>query len=98
PCAMPFLTISGFTGLGTEQRGYEPRLENAYKGEDAVSYTRGKHVFKFGVEYRNSRLAGGANGSAQGAINFGGNGAPVPFPNATALEQFLVGVQNQDQI
>ena len=49
-----------FYGLGNNARGYEPRLENAYKVEDAVSYTRGPHIFKFGVEYRDSSLAGGA--------------------------------------
>ena len=100
-CAMPFTTIgTTFTALGNEARGYEPRLENAYKFEDAVSYTRGPHIFKVGVEYRDSRLAGGAEGYAQGAINFGTGGinAPTITTNPNALEDFLVGYPSQGQL
>ncbi len=97
PCGMPFLTVGTFTALGDESRGYEPRLENAYKGEDAVSYTRGPHVFKVGVEYRYSRLVGGAHGFAQGAINFGTAGINA-FNGATPLESFLVGSPSSGQL
>ncbi len=97
-CALPFTTVgTTFTALGNEARGYEPRLENAYKFEDAVSYTRGPHIFKFGVEYRDSRLAGGAEGYAQGAINFGTGGVNA-FTGANALEDFLVGFPSQGQL
>ena len=97
---MPFTTVgTTFTALGNEARGYEPRLENAYKFEDAVSYTRGPHIFKFGVEYRDSRLIGGAEGYAQGAINFGTNSINAPsITGANALEDFLVGYPSSGQI
>ena len=99
-CAMPFTTVgTTFTALGNEARGYEPRLENAYKFEDAVSYTHGPHIFKFGVEYRDSRLIGGAEGYAQGAINFGTNSINAPgITGVNALEDFLVGYPSSGQI
>jgi hypothetical protein len=100
PCAFPFLTISSFTGLGGEARGFEPRRENRAKFEDAVSYTRGKHSFKFGIEYHDSYLTGGAHGDSQGVINFGGTGGNIPgfAGTPTAVEDYLVGYTNTDSL
>ena len=99
PCAMPFLTVGTFTALGNEARGYEPRVETAYKADDQVSYTLGAHAFKFGFEYRLSSLVGGAHGYAQGAINFGTSGInDTPLSITNALEDYLAGYTSSGQI
>ncbi len=55
---------------------------------DQVSYTAGKHAFKFGGELHRNDVQGGAFGNARGSITFLGG---VALPNSTALEDFFAG-------
>jgi hypothetical protein len=55
---------------------------------DHVSYTAGKHSFKFGGELRRDGVSGGAFGNARGSITVLGG---VALPASTALEDFLAG-------
>jgi hypothetical protein len=55
---------------------------------DHVSYTAGKHAFKFGGELHRNEVSGGAFGNARGSITFLGG---VAFPTSTALEDFFAG-------
>jgi Carboxypeptidase regulatory-like domain/TonB dependent receptor len=55
---------------------------------DHVSYTAGKHAFKFGGELHRSDVNGGAYGNARGSITFLGT---VALANSTALEDFFAG-------
>ncbi len=98
-CAFPALTISGgFSQLGNLLRGYEPRLENAWKVSDSISYTRGKHLIKFGGDFRRSTVVGGAFGSGQGSVTFGTSGIAPAFTGATAVEDYLVGYPGSEQL
>ncbi len=61
---------------------------------DHVSYTVGKHAFKFGGELHRDDVNGGAFGNARGSITFlnGVAIAPTPtLPGSTALEDFFAG-------
>lgn len=77
-----------FQGLG----GFKwPKLQGPdtrFQFIDHVSYTRGKHAFKFGGELHRDGVSGGAFGNAKGSINFGGGAA---FPTSSALEDFFAG-------
>lgn len=55
---------------------------------DHVSYTVGKHAYKFGGELHRNEVGGGAFGNARGSITFLGG---VALPNSTALEDFFAG-------
>jgi hypothetical protein len=55
---------------------------------DHVSYTVGKHAFKFGGELHRDEVTGGAFGNARGSITFLGG---VALPNSSALEDFFAG-------
>src|SRR6202140_262833 len=55
---------------------------------DHVSYTAGKHAFKFGGELHRDGVSGGAFGNARGSITFLGG---VALANSTALEDFFAG-------
>jgi hypothetical protein len=63
---------------------------------DHVSYTAGKHAFKFGGELHRDEVDGGAFGNARGSITFVGGNALLPTlatPNgSTALEDFFAGL------
>jgi len=65
---------------------------------DHVSYTAGKHAFKFGGELHRTGVSGGAFGNARGSVTFLGGNTPDPadptgqtFLNTTALEDFFAG-------
>ena len=89
-CGFPQLTISGFTVLGGI-RNPQPIIFSTYAGSDSVSYTRGKHLFKFGGEFHETFLNGGQYTFGKGAITFGTPGVTQPFAGATPLEDFLTG-------
>ena len=55
---------------------------------DHVSYTAGKHAFKFGGELHRNAVNGGAFGNARGSITFLGG---IALANSTALEDFFAG-------
>jgi hypothetical protein len=91
---LPFITISGFTGLGT----FGPlitRPNQNYSVGDNVSYVLGNHELKWGVEFRrgSTNLISDLNGP--GFLSFTGN---VAFPGSTALEDFLGGFPAFGQI
>jgi hypothetical protein len=64
---------------------------------DHVSYTEGKHAFKFGGEMHRDYVSGGAFGNARGSITFLGGNTPDPANPAgptlgtTTLEDFFAG-------
>jgi Carboxypeptidase regulatory-like domain/TonB dependent receptor len=97
-CGFPLLTISSFFSLGAPS-GQQARFWTA-SFLDSVSYTRGKHLIKFGGEMHFSRLIGvGIATNAEGSINFGGSGVTLSnVPNATALEFFLAGVPSSSAV
>jgi len=91
---LPTLSIYGFMGIQGQQEYVIPH-EGTYEVTDNVTWTKGKHTFKFGFDYRylealntavNTNYTMGDylfDGSVMGA--FLGNGA------ATPLASFLLG-------
>jgi len=81
-------------------------FQATYTGYDNVSYTHGRHNFKFGFEFHHSRFRGiGAPGYLDGVLNFDGGNAfgacdptSIPacpfggmFPASTDLQDYLGG-------
>jgi hypothetical protein len=94
-CGFPVIAITGFSSLG-QSGPISGNNFNTYEGADSVSYTRGKHLFKFGGELRHSSWTGASYTAIRGTLSFGSVNAFVPFslagsPTATALEDFLLG-------
>jgi len=84
---LPLITISGFTGLGN----FGPliaRPNQNYSLGDNLSYVVGKHVLKWGVEFRRGSTNLISDFTGPGSISFIGGQA---FPGSTALEDFLGG-------
>jgi hypothetical protein len=96
-CGMPTVTINGFAdqlGFGNNRED----LEQDMQGADNLSYTRGKHQFKFGVDVRAQSFMGTKSLDAQrGIVAFGATGAAA-FSGATPLESFLAGVPSSENI
>jgi hypothetical protein len=59
---------------------------------DHISYTAGKHAFKFGGDMHRDGVSGGAFGNARGSITFVGGNAIPAGAGSTALEDFFAGL------
>jgi hypothetical protein len=90
---LPRITVAGFQTLGgfkwPKLQGPDTRVQIV----DHISYTTGKHAFKFGGEVHRNAANGGAYGNARGTLQFGaspGSGGQA-FPGSTPLEDFFAG-------
>ena len=99
-CGIPTIKFSG-SGAPTAQLGFgnnRLNFESDWQGADTVSYTRGTHQFKFGVDIRAQSFNGvKVQDSQRGTVTFGSSGA-IAFTGATALEDFLAGAPGQETI
>jgi hypothetical protein len=91
---LPRINISDFFPALTELGGFNwPKIQGPdrrFQLIDHVSYTVGKHAYKFGGEIHRDSFTGGAYAGSRGRIKFGfGTDA---FPGATPLEDFFAGV------
>ena len=91
---LPRLKIHGFGGLFETLGGFKwPKIQGPdqrYQFVDHISYTVGKHAFKFGGELHRDSFSGGAFGDGKGYILFSG-AAGIAFPGDTTLEDFYAG-------
>jgi hypothetical protein len=67
---LSFLRISGFSALGHEYNSPQASTSNTFQVIDQVSYARGRHLFKFGGEFRAVRQDAFRNVQARGFLNF----------------------------
>jgi hypothetical protein len=97
-CGFPILNIAGgaqsFTSQGSGGTTADQLVkQQTYTLYDNASWTRGKHQFKFGVEFHRSLYTGyGAPGNFDGTLNFTGGAAFSQNGGSTALQDFLAGL------
>jgi len=92
-CGMPPITIQGFTATGC--CGSFPKIQGpdyTVQFNDALSYIRGNHTFKFGGEARHMSTQEGTFSASRGTISFA-NGTAGPCTNSpcTGLQEYLLG-------
>lgn len=92
---MPDIRIQGFAPLGNSFLKIQGPDQVA-QFSDAVSYTVGKHAFKFGGEFRHDMITGAAYREAKGRVDFRDNCGACT--QQFALENFLLGVPAHGQI
>lgn len=81
---VPFVSIPGLSSLGNPQ-GPGARVTNTYEIRDAVSYARGRHDVKFGIDLRRTEYGIFFGSSVSGSFAFTGQ-----FTR-NALADFLLG-------
>jgi hypothetical protein len=89
-CGFPIINIGNFAATGAGQFIQDQLVfQNTYHFIDSVSYTHGKHLFKFGAEFHHTLYRGyGAPNYLDGQVQFNGG---LAFGTSTALEDFLAG-------
>jgi hypothetical protein len=65
---LPNIGITGFTGTGSGNVTFN--VNETWSAADSLTINRGKHNFKFGVEYRNGPVVNEASNLPRGQISF----------------------------
>jgi hypothetical protein len=93
---LPEIDITGFTQLGNASGWPLFTTPNrTIQFSDGVSYTHGRHTFKFGGEIRRGSTDNLRNRTGKGRIEFTGGGT---FTGSTPLEDFLAGFPSTGKI
>jgi len=95
PGGMPTVNVFGFANAGAQMLGTNfnrPQFNSPnpyYDIQDAVSYLKGKHAFKFGFEFAHLEGDIATFADGRGFINF--NGGQLFAGTSTPLEDFFAG-------
>ena len=81
----PFIQISGYTNVGNPITGPRNTYENLYNISGSMSWSRGKHLFKFGGGYQYQQINVTQGIATNGFFVF------APFPVTDAFAGFLSG-------
>ena len=81
----PFIQISGYTDIGNPITGPRNSYENLYNISGSMSWSRGKHLFKFGGGYQRQQINVTQGIATNGFFVF------APFPVTDAFAGFLSG-------
>ena len=89
--------IAGTAFIGRELFSPVARVENRYQIRDSVSWSKGKHLFKFGGDYNHIGITADFQLNFAGLFNFGGltastlNAAFASAPAFTPVQQYGLG-------
>jgi len=53
---VPFVSISGGASFGNNFEGFLPQVGNSFQWSDGLTWVKGNHTFKFGVDIRRARF------------------------------------------
>ena len=81
----PFIQISGYTNIGNPITGPRNTYENLYNISGSMSWSRGKHLLKFGGGYQYQQINVTQGIATNGFFVF------APFPVTDAFAGFLSG-------
>jgi hypothetical protein len=91
---IPTLNITGFMGIQGQQNDLNPH-EGSYEASDTLTWTKGKHTFKFGYDWRylSSFFTQAFNNYRLGAYTFNGSvmSGLLGSGAATPISSFLLG-------
>jgi hypothetical protein len=89
PGGLPNINLTGYEKLGTWHNRPFYFHNPYYDGQDSVSYLKGKHTFKFGIEIAHIEVDSASFDTARGRIDF--QGGQTMAGASTPLEDFFSG-------
>ncbi len=94
------VNIPGYAFFGQEPYSPVDRIERRNQFSDSATITRGRHTFKFGVDFNLLQLRSAKQQIFQldfgGDVSFGGlNILPSPAPEFTGLQTYGIGVPTE---
>ena len=84
---LSFITISGFSPLGDEFNNPQQSVTNTFQGLDTATYARGRHLMKFGFDFRVVQQNAFRDVQSRGFLTFSNFGQIT----GNALADLLIG-------
>ncbi len=87
---LSFITITGYSPIGDEGNNPQNSVTNTYQILDTATYTRGRHFFKFGFDFRFAQQNGFRDVQSRGFLTFV-DSTPQGQISGNALADLLLG-------
>jgi hypothetical protein len=85
----PGVSISSLTGYGIPTSIPQGRFHNTYQGQDTITWTRGKHNMKFGVDIADIRVRDAIPFNFYGTISYLTVPTSTLGPSSTGLANYI---------
>ncbi len=90
---VPWVSISGFASFGNNWEGTLPQVGNSFQWSDGLTWVKGNHTMKFGVDVRRGRFDQFYYYNVNGEYNFYGTGNDViGGADGDYYPQYLLGL------
>jgi hypothetical protein len=95
---VPFVNIAGFVEFGNNWEGQLPQVGNSFQWSDSLTWVKGNHTMKFGVDVRRGRFDQFYYYNVNGFDTFSGIGPDViGGADGDAYPQYLLGLSDSYQ-
>jgi len=92
---VPFIGISGGANIGNNWEGVLPQVGNSFQWMDSLTWVKGNHTFKFGVDARRSRFDQTYYFDVNGDYTFDNSGPNGIVPaDGDNYAEFLLGLSD----
>jgi hypothetical protein len=90
---VPFVGISGGASFGNNWEGFLPQVGNSFQWSDGLTWVKGNHTFKFGVDIRRARFDQYYYFDVNGEYTFDNSGPNGIIPgDGDQYAEFLLGL------
>jgi hypothetical protein len=90
---VPYVSISGGASFGNNFEGFLPQVGNSFQWSDGLTWVKGNHTFKFGVDIRRARFDQYYYFDVNGEYTFDNSGPNGIIPgDGDQYAEFLLGL------
>src|SRR5580698_8185807 len=90
---VPYVNISGGAVFGNNFEGFLPQVGNSFQWSDSLTWVKGNHTFKFGVDVRRARFDQYYYFDVNGEYTFDNSGPNAIVPgDGDQYAEFLLGL------
>jgi hypothetical protein len=90
---VPYVSISGGAEFGNNWEGFLPQVGNSFQWTDGLTWVKGSHTFKFGVDVRRARFDQYYYFDVNGYFTFNNSGPNAIVPgDGDQYAEFLLGL------
>jgi Carboxypeptidase regulatory-like domain len=90
---VPYVNISGGGSFGNNFEGFLPQVGNSFQWSDGLTWVKGNHTFKFGVDVRRARFDQYYYFDVNGEYTFDNSGPNAIVPgDGDQYAEFLLGL------
>jgi hypothetical protein len=90
---VPYINISGGSSIGNNFEGFLPQVGNSFQWSDNLTWVKGNHTFKFGVDIRRARFDQYYYFDVNGEFTFNNSGPNAIIPgDGDNYAEYLLGL------